>query len=227
MKRTEQVIARGTGTWDKPYDLAVIIERSTYTNRAATGQRTTSAYIIEFCCSEKCNKRRFPSEQSLWDFVNRSFSDLKLEAIREPSENPVPHLLMNLADTTLKSVKFVMSYGSLVFDQYCFNFFFLPNVVTSAATFRPDHRKYGEVLKSLVGKRVCMADEYLDTGLTFIFEDGAEIRVPLGSDYSLPEVAEVSSAQDGWLRDWQTGEEPFWSYAHQSNDLGKHDAETK
>ena len=130
--------------------------------------------------------------------------------IDEQASTPLPSPLTHVIGKYLSSVTFVMDYLQMGFCGPSFNFYNWPVLVVAERKLEPGETGYRDALCARIGKTIRSLDAFLDTGLTFVFQEGesmtVSLRAPAGS--KLPELAEYSSGKKSGII-WSSGEELF------------------
>jgi hypothetical protein len=213
MQITETKTAEGSGFWGYGvYEIELRTRSTTYTDSGRKNPRTVHRYDLRFHNGSQSDIRAFASQTKRAEFMDKSFTDLKVREIPRSDQESTP-LSCPLADVVgeyLSDVTFVMDYLQMRFCGASFNFYNWPVVILPDRRFEVSEIGYRDALCGLIGKTVQSLDVFLDTGLTFKFE-GSEtvtvsLRAPAGS--TLPEVAEYSSGNKSGIM-WMSDEEPF------------------
>lgn len=192
--------------------MAVKTLRCTYYDSLGKSNRRLVSYFFTF----DSDRRSFASEEQRRSFMARSFSELRLDEIPENKRqwnrtiSPLERVCQALVGRRLSAVSFVMDYLQLDFPPYGFYVYNWPRLLLERRILGVEDHGYRDVLQELIGKKVSSVDDYLDTGLTIDFADGARLAVPIkvGDDFPCPEVAEFHGPGFSGMV-WQANEPPF------------------
>ena len=213
MQITEAKTAEGSGFWGYGiYEIELRTRSTTYTDSSGKTARIVHRYDLRFHSSSHSDMRAFASHTQRAEFINKSFTDLKVREIplADQKSTPLPCPLADVVGEYLSDVTFVMDYLQMRFCGPSFSFYNWPVVILPARSFEVGEIGYRDALCGLIGKAVQSLEVFLDTGLTFKFEGGetvtVSLRAPAGS--GLPEVAEYSNGSTSGII-WTSGEEPF------------------
>jgi hypothetical protein len=215
MEKLEMATAHGEGLWgNQKYRVRLETERRDYTDSSGEVRKTLLSYLFTFECSSPLirDRRIFASEEKRRIFLGQSFTELRLEEIPEGLRRweKVPSPLQSIVGCALTEVEFVTYYLQLKFPPYRFSIYNWPVLVSGGETKRLTDEGYREMLQTFVGRRISRIEEYIDRGLTLEFGDGSSISVAIkvDSNYSCPEVAEVSGPKLNCYV-WQINDPPF------------------
>lgn len=214
MDHSEIVTAEGAGVWGSArYMVQLLTSSKTYSDSKHAEARTVMEFVLAFGPDSQMDRRRFRSNDARRLFMEQSFRDLVLREIPESKRERrrVTSHVQGVVGEYLSSVTFVMDYLQLGFSDYGFNMYSWPALVIANKTLVHTNVGYKDALCSLIGETLTRIDEYLDTGLTLEFKNGASISLPLrvGRDSPGPEVAEFHGPEPGSKVIWQSGEAPF------------------
>ena len=214
MDISEVITAEGEGVWGGArYKVRLVTSYRTYTESRQAVTKTVTSFVLTFGSESGFDKRCFSSNDARRSFIDESFRDLVLREILESNREPrsVTSPVQAAVGEYLSSVTFVMDYLQLGLNDYGFNMYSWPILTIKNETLVHADDRYKDALCSLIGETLTGIDEYLDTGLTLQFKNGACISLPLrvGNEFPGPEVAEFHGPESGSKVIWQAGDAPF------------------
>ena len=180
MALTDTVTAHGTGTWYRQYNVVLATTSDSLRSRYAQKEMTFVQYELRFNIpgSKEWDCRRFDTDSSRDAFIQRSFSQLSIEAVSEPKLLPASHVLSSSVGERLDSITADFDLINLRFGQHRLGAYDWPMVHLGMQAHSPEEAGYLERLRSFIGKQVARFEEYVDAGLVFEFSSGLSLEIP-------------------------------------------------